>query len=78
LAATAFFLLVAVGLAALQCLPGLFGPARTASANAVPAVVEISPSSAPNDLNIAVVISGTGFAAVPTVTLGSTLLEQVG
>ena len=78
MAATAFFLLVAVRLADMQCLPGLFDPARAGSAKAVPAVAEISLSSAPNDLNIAVVISGTGFVAVPTATLGSTLLEQVG
>ena len=78
MAVTVFFLLVAIGLADLQCLPGLFDPARAASANAVLAIAEISPFSVPHDLNIAVVISGTVFVAAVTVTLGSTLLEQVG
>jgi photosystem II stability/assembly factor-like uncharacterized protein len=43
-----------------------------------PVVHAVDPNSAPNDLDTAVVISGTGFTPVPTLTLGSTRLEQVG
>jgi hypothetical protein len=49
-----------------------------ASPEQAPTIIEVDPSSAPNDLDTPIVITGTGFAAVPTVTLGSTVLEEVG
>ena len=51
------------------------GPARAAQA---PTVTAVSPPSAPNDLDVGVTITGTGFVAVPTVTLGATTLDDVG
>lgn len=52
--------------------------ARAASpANAL-SITEISPNTASNDLNTTIVITGSGFAAVPTVTLGANVLDHVG
>ena len=42
-----------------------------------PTVTAVDPGTAPNDLDTPIVITGTGFTAVPTVTLGSTLLEDI-
>jgi len=41
-------------------------------------VTAVDPAVAPNDLDTLIMITGTGFTAVPTVTLGSTLLDDVG
>jgi len=41
-------------------------------------VTAVDPVVAPNDLDTLIMITGTGFTAVPTVTLGSTLLDDVG
>jgi hypothetical protein len=56
----------------------LTGSAWAASSEQAPTLIEVDPSSAPNDLDSPIVITGTGFAATPTVTLGSTMLEEVG
>ncbi len=54
-------------------------PARAQSVlAAAPTVSEVSPSSAPNDLDATITITGTGFAAVPTITLGTNVLDEVG
>jgi photosystem II stability/assembly factor-like uncharacterized protein len=42
------------------------------------AVSEVDPASGPNDLDTPIIITGTDFAAPPTVTLGTTLLDDVG
>lgn len=60
-------------LAALLCT----ADARAASPAQTPTVDEVAPSSAPNDLDTTIVVTGSGFVAVPTVTLGNTLLEDV-
>jgi photosystem II stability/assembly factor-like uncharacterized protein len=49
-----------------------------AAPEAPPTITGVAPSTAPNDLDTMVVISGTGFAAVPTITLGATVLDDVG
>jgi len=54
------------------------GVAQATEPHAPPTVTNVSPSSAPNDLDTTLVITGTGFAAVPTVTLGTTSLDDVG
>jgi hypothetical protein len=69
------FLLVAIGLADLQCLPGLFDPAQVALADAVPAAVEPNPSSSPNDLSTMIEISGTSFEAGAAVQLDAPSLD---
>ena len=59
---------------------GISTPALAAPAEAgdSPTVTEVDPSAAPNDLDTLLVITGTGFISVPTVSLGSTVLEDVG
>ncbi|MGD2205442.1 MAG: IPT/TIG domain-containing protein [Anaerolineae bacterium] len=52
-------------------------PVQAASSDSSPSVTKTNPITAPNDVDTALVITGTGFAAVPTVTLGSTQLEDV-
>jgi photosystem II stability/assembly factor-like uncharacterized protein len=42
------------------------------------AVSEVDPASGPNDLDTPITITGTDFAAPPTVTLGTTPLDVVG
>jgi photosystem II stability/assembly factor-like uncharacterized protein len=49
-----------------------------ASPAQAPTVDEVAPSSAPNDLDTTVVITGSGFVAMPTVILGTTQLDDVG
>ena len=49
-------------------------PVLAAGPSLAPTVSQVSPSSAPNDLDTTVVITGTGFTAVPTVTLGRDIL----
>ncbi len=54
---------------------GVFHPALAAPQS--PAVTAVDPVEAPNDLDTPILITGTGFTALPTVTLGSTLLEDI-
>jgi len=54
------------------------GAAQATEPQTPPTIIDISPSSAPNDLDTQIVITGTGFVAVPTVTLGTTSLDDVG
>jgi len=59
--------------------PAVANPALAAPLEeTIPTVTGIAPDSAPNDLDTPIMITGTGFTAVPTVTLGSTLLEDIG
>jgi len=53
-------------------------PARAAPLAAVPAVTEVVPSSAPNDLDTPIVITGTDFVVSATVLLGDAALDDVG
>jgi len=53
-------------------------PARAAPLAAVPAVTEVAPTSAPNDLDTAIVISGTDFVVSATVLLDDATLDDVG
>ncbi|MEA3396345.1 MAG: IPT/TIG domain-containing protein [Chloroflexota bacterium] len=53
-------------------------PARAAPLAAVPAVLEVDPASAPNDLDTPIVISGTDFVVSATVLLDDTALDDVG
>ena len=55
-----------------------FEPAHAAGPSLAPTITQVSPSSAPNDLDTTVVITGTGFTAVPTVSLGTTVLDDAG
>jgi photosystem II stability/assembly factor-like uncharacterized protein len=54
------------------------GTARAAQPEQAPTITGVDPSSAPNDLDVVVTINGTDFVAVPTVTLGPTVLDDVG
>ena len=72
---------VVTGLMCVADLTGFQNPSGlvwAASPEQEPTIIEVDPSSAPNDLDTPIVITGTGFTAVPTVTLGSTVLEEVG
>jgi photosystem II stability/assembly factor-like uncharacterized protein len=53
-------------------------PASAVEPEAAPTLTEVTPPSAPNDLDTPIVITGTGFAEVSTVSLGSSVLEDVG
>jgi len=53
-------------------------PAQAAPLAAVPAVTEVVPSSAPNDLDTPIVISGTDFVVSATVLLNDVTLDDVG
>jgi photosystem II stability/assembly factor-like uncharacterized protein len=58
--------------------PSLFSPAWVALADQViPTVSALDPASAANDIDTSVTITGTGFAATPTASLGSTPLKNV-
>ena len=54
------------------------GVAQADQPHAAPTVTAVHPSTAPNDLDTTVVITGTGFVAVPTVSLEGTVLQEVG
>ncbi|MBN1991822.1 MAG: IPT/TIG domain-containing protein [Anaerolineae bacterium] len=63
------------------------GPAQAAPLKSPPVVTQVDPSSAPNDLETAIVITGSNFTAElsgtvvitpPTVQVGSTTLVDVG
>jgi photosystem II stability/assembly factor-like uncharacterized protein len=58
--------------------PGVSHQAWAAAPEAEPTITGVDPSSAPNDLDASIVIIGAGFAPVPTITLGSTVLAEVG
>jgi photosystem II stability/assembly factor-like uncharacterized protein len=62
----------------IASLPGFSEPAWAASPGQAPTIIEVDPSSAPNDLDTTIVVTGTGFVAVPTLTLGSTQIDKVG
>ncbi|MBN1814103.1 MAG: IPT/TIG domain-containing protein [Anaerolineae bacterium] len=66
---------LAVTLAALLWAAGTARAARPAQ---TPTITGVSPGSAPNDLDTNIIITGTDFAAVPTITLGTTVLDDVG
>ena len=71
----------AIAVLVLFWLTGSMGFGVSAPALAAPlapTVTAVDPAVAPNDLDTPLVISGTGFTAVPTVTLGGTLLDSVG
>jgi photosystem II stability/assembly factor-like uncharacterized protein len=53
------------------------GAAHAAKPGQAPTITGVDPSSAPNDLDAVLTINGTDFVAVPTVTLGSTSLDEV-
>jgi photosystem II stability/assembly factor-like uncharacterized protein len=76
LLATAILLALLTLLA--QSDPAAPQPARAAPLAAVPAVIEVAPSSAPNDLDTPIVISGTDFVVSATVLLDDTALDDVG
>lgn len=57
--------------------PGNAGPALAFTMGTAPIVSAISPSSAPNDLDTSVTITGTDFAAGATALLGNTPLRDV-
>ena len=75
-----WFGLAAVVLAWMVVLVALLCAAEAVAASPAqaPTVDEVAPSSAPNDLDTTIVITGSGFVAVPTVSLNGTMLEQVG
>jgi photosystem II stability/assembly factor-like uncharacterized protein len=54
------------------------GLAWAAAPEAEPTIIEVDPSSAPNDLDTPFVITGTGFTAVPTLALGGMPIDDVG
>ena len=56
---------------------GISNAAPAARLPAAPTLVLLDPSSGPNDLDTPVIISGTSFAATPTVYLGDASLEDV-
>ena len=78
LALSAVVLGLSAVLVALLCIVDLPGPALAATPEQVPSITEVAPSSAPNDLDTTVVITGIGFVAVPTVSLGGNVLPDVG
>jgi photosystem II stability/assembly factor-like uncharacterized protein len=79
LALATVFLSCTAMMVALVCVGAGTGsqPAH-AAAQADPTLDGVTPSSAPNDLDTPLVITGTDFTAVPTLYLGSTVLEEVG
>ena len=81
-ATAAAVLAATIGLVALLCLMGQAGssalraqPALAAPRQA-PTVTAVDPASAPNDLDTPIVLTGTGFTAGMTVTLGNTRLPD--
>jgi photosystem II stability/assembly factor-like uncharacterized protein len=76
------FLVSMVALVVMLCVLGSDRAGASASAQAAalalqPTVTEVDPSSTPNDLDTPIVITGTGFVAVPEVYLGDTSLDDV-
>jgi photosystem II stability/assembly factor-like uncharacterized protein len=56
---------------------GLFGSVRAAPMAGEPTITEVVPSSASNDLDTPIVITGTGFVTGAEVLLGATSLDNV-
>ncbi|MGD8517481.1 MAG: IPT/TIG domain-containing protein [Anaerolineae bacterium] len=56
----------------------VMSPVNASTPQAAPTLTALSPTSAPNDLVTQITITGTGFAQVPTVSLGSEVLAEVG
>jgi photosystem II stability/assembly factor-like uncharacterized protein len=52
-------------------------PAAFMLRSPIPTVVTVDPNSMPNNLDTQIVITGTGFAPTPTVTLGALQLQNV-
>ena len=79
-ATAAAVLTATTALVALLCLMGQGNPPAPhlalAAPMAAPTVTAVDPASAPNDLDTPIVITGTGFTAGMTVTLGSTRLPD--
>jgi len=79
-ATAAAVLTATTALVALLCLMGQGNPPAPylalAAPMAAPTVTAVDPASAPNDLDTPIVITGTGFTAGLTVTLGSTRLPD--
>ena len=61
----------------LVCSADLSGPAWAAAPEAEPTIIEVDPSSAPNDLDTPIVITGTNFEDGADVLLDGTSLEDV-
>ncbi len=76
LLATAILLALLTLLA--QSDPAAPQPARAAPLAAVPTVTEVAPTSAPNDLDTPIVISGADFVVSATVLLNDATLDDVG
>ena len=83
-ATAAAVLAATIGLVALLCLMGQAGSSALRAQQALaaprqaPTVTAVDSPSAPNDLDSPIVITGTGFTAGLTVTLGSTQLPDAG
>jgi photosystem II stability/assembly factor-like uncharacterized protein len=81
-AAVAVILISTTALLVLLCLmgrtsPSVSGPALAAPMQITPTVTVVDPSSAPNDLDTLISITGTDFVSVPAVYLGDTSLSDV-
>jgi photosystem II stability/assembly factor-like uncharacterized protein len=81
-ATAAAVLISSTALLVLLCLlgrtdPGVPSPALAALLQITPTVLLVNPTSAPNDLDTAIVITGTDFVSTPTVYLGDTLLDDL-
>jgi photosystem II stability/assembly factor-like uncharacterized protein len=75
-------LISSTALLVLLCLlekisPGVSSPALAAPLQITPTVLLVNPTSAPNDLDTPIVITGTHFVSTPTVYLGDTSLDDV-
>jgi photosystem II stability/assembly factor-like uncharacterized protein len=82
LATVAAVLTSTTALLVLFCLMGTASAAVSGAASAAPlqitpAITLIDPSSAPNDLDAVIVITGTDFVSMPAVYLGDTSLSDV-
>jgi photosystem II stability/assembly factor-like uncharacterized protein len=75
---------VLASVAAVLALLGMLGGAESGAhpaalaAPVAPTVSAVDPSSAPNDLDTSIVITGTAFETDATITLGSTALDDAG
>jgi photosystem II stability/assembly factor-like uncharacterized protein len=58
-------------------LPAVSNPRSAAAATAEPSITKLEPVMGPNDLDLQVTISGTGFLSTTTVALGKTQLSNV-
>jgi photosystem II stability/assembly factor-like uncharacterized protein len=81
-ATAAAVLISSTALLVLLCLlgrtdPGVPSPALAAPLQITPTVLLVNPTSAPNDLDTTIVITGTDFVSTPTVYLGDTLLDDL-